>query len=547
MKKSIIYGLIGIWSLTLLNTSCMDEGLNQNPIGITDEDLYQDNNHIGAYFPAIQQMIYCNYNWGWGTDWTFQVMQNLNADLFSGYMATATNFSGNVNNQTYTYMPGWSDPAWDYTYSYLMPNTLDITKKCNEDYEVYSHFDAINKILKVLAISRLSDMYGPVIYSEYGKSATGGKYDSVQDLYKSFFKDLDEAVATLDTYIDSHPGQKPFKKFDMVYAGEYSNWVKFANTLRLRLALRIVKADEATAKTEAEKAVNAPYGVMETNKDNFVVKGGTYFHPLTAISQWGDISISANIESILGGYDDPRLSAYALPAIDGTHKGEVKGMRMGIHNLDKFQYIAKTDPITYKVSPTIYFNDNTMPAILMTAAESNFLRAEAALRGWDSGIGTGDGVAKSFYEAGVNISFVQWEVASGTYFTTSNKPADFIDQLQPDTESSAAVSTTTTNWDDATSKEEKLEKIITQKWIAGFPEGYNAWAEYRRTGYPKLFPITNNTSGGEVPTSTGFRRVQFSSAELSGNAAGVADATVKLGGPDKVTTRIWWDVNIPNF
>lgn len=541
MKKSIIYGLIALFSLGLMPSSCIDKDFNANPLGVTGDDLYMDNNHIGAYFPAIQQMIYCNYNWGWGTDWTFQVMQNLNADLFSGYMACANTKFAIGYNQTYSYTPGWCDPAWDYTYSYLMPNTLDISKKCAENYALYSHFDAVNKILKVLAMSRISDQYGPIIYSEYGKSKTGGTYDSVQELYSLFFKDLDDATAILEKYMEENPGSKPFKKFDMVYAGEFANWIKFANTLRLRLAMRIVKADAAWAQKEAEKAMKAPSGLIVSNGENFTVKGGKYFHPLTAISKWGDTSISANIESILSGYEDPRLSAFAAPVNKGNFKGKIKGLRAGIHN-DNNKYIYAN-----LVSAPIYVDDNSMPAILMTAAESYFLQAEAALRGWATPSGSGASVAKVLYEMGVNTSFSQWDVTSSTYFTGSKKPADFIDQLQPATENSPAVSTTTTQWDDATTDEERLEKIITQKWIAGFPEGYNAWAEYRRTGYPRLFPITNNTSGGEIPTATGFRRLKFSVAETDGNPTGVADAIVKLGGPDLATTRIWWDIDKPNF
>lgn len=547
MKKSIIYIIIGVMSLCLTTTSCIDEGLNTNKIGITDEDLTQDFNHIGVYFPAIQQMIYCNYNWGWGTDWTFQVMQNLNADLFSGYMASATNFAGNVNNQTYTYMPGWSDPAWDYTYSYLMPNTLDIKKKCEENYAEYAHFNAVNKILKVLAMSRLSDIYGPIIYSKYGDSKTGGEYDSLQDLYGYFFADLDDANSILSAYITANPGVKPFAKFDMMYEGDYSKWIKLSNTLRLRLAMRIVKSNASLAKTQAEKAMADAGGLIETNAENTTVSGRNYFHPLTAISDWGDISISANIESILGGYDDPRLAAYAIPANFGANVGKIKGMRMGIHNLSSNLYVEKTDPVKYMVSPAIYLKNKLMPAVLVTASETKFLKAEAALRGWTTNGGTGDGAAKQFYEEGIQTSFDQWGVGSATYLTSGKIPSAFVDQLQPATESSAAVSTTTTAWSDAVNNEEKLEKIITQKWISGFPEGYNAWAEYRRTGYPKLFPITNNTSGGVVPTSTGFRRVSFSEAEKSGNAAEVADATTKLGGANSPTTRLWWDVAGANF
>ena len=362
---------------------------------------------------------------------------------------------------------------------------------------------------------------------------------------KNFFKDLDTAVQVLNAYVNAEETRtaKPFAKFDMAYGGDYVKWIQYANTLHLRLAMRIVKADPNLAKTEAEKAVKAAYGLIEDNSGNFTISGKGYFHPLTAIAKWGDTSISANVESILSGYQDPRLQAYALPVNAGEHIGQIKGMRQGIHNLAENKYVPGGDPLLYKISPPIHMNDNSMPAILLVAAEADFLRAEGVLRGWNMGGGT----AKSYYESGITKSFSQWKVSLSDYLNSDKLPVAFTDQLQPATESSPAVSKVSPKWDDAASNEIKLEKIITQKWIAGFPEGYNAWAEYRRTGYPKLFPITNNTSGGAVPTETGFRRVEFSESEVSGNAEGVADAIKKLGGPDLPITRIWWDVNKANF
>jgi hypothetical protein len=93
----------------------------------------------------------------------------------------------------------------------------------------------------------------------------------------------------------------------------------------------------------------------------------------------------------------------------------------------------------------------------------------------------------------------------------------------------------------------KLQKIITQKWIAGFPEGQEAWSEYRRTGYPKLLPVLKNTSGGKIDSDLGVRRVNFVQAEKDGNAGGVATGVTKLGGTDNGGTRIWWDVIGGNF
>jgi len=294
--------------------------------------------------------------------------------------------------------------------------------------------------------------------------------------------------------------------------------------LRLRLAMRVVKYDAQWAKTEAEAAVAA--GIITSNDESFTVSGLGYFNPLAAISGgWNDISISANLESILGGYNDARLAKMAT----GN-----KGMRSGIPNLSDYDYHPVVSYVNVSTSD---------PANLLMLAEAYFLRAEGALRAWN--MGSGD--AKSFYEAGVKASFEQWGASIGDYLSSDNVPADFVDQLQPAIASSPAVSKVSPKWDDAASNEVKLEKIITQKWIAGFPEGINAWAEWRRTGYPKLFPIVKNDSQGAIPTELGVRRLPFSSAEKSGNAAGYADAVQKLKGADTGATRIFWDIDKANF
>ena len=129
----------------------------------------------------------------------------------------------------------------------------------------------------------------------------------------------------------------------------------------------------------------------------------------------------------------------------------------------------------------------------------------------------------------------------------ANITVDNTDPKNP-ANSSAAVSTITVQWDGTASNEQKLERIITQKWLAIFPDGQEAWSEYRRTGYPKLFPVANNFSVGTIDTQIGIRRIPFPTSEYgNGNSAEVAKAVGLLGGPDNGGTRLWWDVNKTNF
>ena len=233
--------------------------------------------------------------------------------------------------------------------------------------------------------------------------------------------------------------------------------------------------------------------------------------------------------SILGGYGDPRLEKF------GIAKGKkVVGVRTGIPGLeetaDKYKAVISNINVT-----------TSTPGTIMTAAEAYFLLAEAALRGWNAG-----GSAKTYYEQGIAASFSDFGVPLGDYLNNSNVPAAWVDPLVADF-NSPAVSTVSPKWDDAKTDEERLEKIITQKWIAAFPEGKQTWAEWRRTGYPKLFPILKNDSQGIITTEYGVRRLPFVLSEVSKNPEGYADAVKLLGGPDNGATRLFWDVNKGNF
>lgn len=197
------------------------EDMNTNPKGVSDEELKQDNNYIGMHFIPMMQSIYYNKNAGVNV-WEYQLIQNLNADLWSGYISTATAFAGNVSNVTYAMNAGWNDNCWDYAYRNVMVESLKITNKCKDDMETYAHFEAINTICRVIAMSRLADQYGCIIYSHYGESATGGEYDSGQDAYKKFFEELKEAADVLRTAKEKDVAS--FMMFDYAYGGNLNKW-----------------------------------------------------------------------------------------------------------------------------------------------------------------------------------------------------------------------------------------------------------------------------------------------------------------------------------
>ena len=177
----------------------------------------------------------------------------------------------------------------------------------------------------------------------------------------------------------------------------------------------------------------------------------------------------------------------------------------------------------------------------MAAAEIWFLRAEAALRGF-----TSEDV-ESCYKQGVTTSFAQWD-ASGVseYLESENTPADYVDTFDKNFDAKATTSITP-KWDNAADNEPKLERIIPQKWLAIYPEGCEAWAEQRRTGYPKLFKVVVNNSSNAISTDEMIRRVFFNQDYITNNKP-LYDALVsKLGGQDTGGTRLWWDTGKNNF
>lgn len=554
MKKKVISYIASTLSAAVVLSGCTGafEDMNTSPTGVTDDELLQDNNYIGAHFPSMEKSIYYNPG-GWG--WDFQTAQNLTFDIWSGYMATPSYFLNGDDTQTNVTHRGWTDTYWSDMYDAIMIDQLKVKEKCEEaGMETYAHFDAINTILRVLGMHNVVDGYGPIIYSKYGDTMLGGVYDAAEDVYKQFFAELTDACNVLDEYSKNDEAAS-FAAFDAYYGGDLTKWMKLCNTLRLRLAMRVVKYDANWAKTEAEAAIAAPQGLLQSGEGCYM-SGFEWKHPLYTCSiEYNDMFISADTKSILGGYGDPRLAKFGIAKKitwkDGTSSSEVLGVRRGISDLDVLVDRYKA------ILANINVEQNT-PGLIMSSAEPYFLLAEAALRGWNAG-----GTAKDFYEAGVRASFSEWGVSGvDDYLQSHDVPADFVDPLTlvandgseaalkavalAEPNSRAAASTTSPCWDDATTQEEQLEKIITQKWIAGFPEGKNAWAEWRRTGYPKLMmPRINNNP--DIDPEVGVRRMQFIQDEISNNPEGYAQAVELLGGPDTGATRIFWDVDAPNF
>lgn len=515
------------------------EKYNTSLSGVNDEILNADFTKVIGPLKELQKNLINQ------TNWIYQLQQNLNADIYSGYFMSPTTYGGD-NNTNYYMKDGWNER--------VMINQLDDGLQKAVNFEAgtlaypavtFNHCRGMAAVLKVIITHKVSDVHGPVIFTHYGKpnADLSVDYDSQQDAYTAFFSMLDSALVYLKAAADTGD-TKALTGADLVYGGNVTKWIKLANTLRLRLAIRIKYADAAKAKLEGEKALNPSNGgLIITNEDNAFINYGSA-HPIyDIIYSWGDCRSGAPLGSILGGYNDPRLTHYMLPAKDSLVEGQYIGIRNGITLVDNDRYRSYSQPAA-KAAAGDYFSQTNGMAKLAAASETLFLLAEAALEGWANA-----GTAQENYETGINLSFQEWAAGSSADYI-----ADSIHTPQPYIDPKAVVagendiiagdsslSTARIKWDESANTEIKLEKIITQKWIALYPDGQEAWSEFRRTGYPKLFPVVHNQSGGTISTAAFIRRLPICNKFKDSDPIGYGKAVATLGGPDLGGTKLWWD------
>lgn len=517
-------------------TGCTDnfESDNETKGAFNDEVKEFDYQKYTMPFEIIQSGIYFQYNWGDGLNWPWQLTQALQHDMFSGYFHDKLS-SFNSKNSVYNINTGWSNAAWNYTYKYIFPTAYKSEiNSIGSDKTI--HYYGLTKILKVELMHRISDTYGPIVYSKFG-SSDDNSVDTQQEAYTHFFDDLDKGIDALDTYLKNGGKDDAFNSTDMMNAGGIKGWIKFANSLRLRLAMRISNVDKKNAEIQAKKALENPYGVLEVAKEVIQVSGHGYTNPLISVAGWGEVYMGASMASVLNGYEDPRREKWYNKATLKGHEDEWLGIPQGV-------YMQDGDPNYYEsYSAMKATGGESTPAILMTAAETWFLRAEAALRHFTNED------PKECYETGVRTSFAQWGAGDATDYLASNKkPLDYKEMVPAsggkDMKTLISISP---KWNASADNEGKLEQIITQKWLACWPESYEAWSEQRRTGYPKLFKVQTNNSAGKIDTDAMIRRLPFSTDDADKDPIQYKFLLQALGGADNGGTRLWWDTGKNNF
>ena len=512
MKKNKFFHLPMLLLLVTTLFSCtkdFDE-LNTDKTKLTELDAVGVNNAFAAaQYRAIQA--------------SWQTFQSLFSDLQSQYFANvAINFPSDRN----VMVGSWLNGAFNGFYSSAIPpllGVLDNTKPGGPAANPGIY--AVAQIWKVQAYLPRTDYRGPIPYSKVGSGEKSVEYDSQEAIYKDFFAILKQAVADLQPLRGT---TLALGANDQVYGGNVDKWIRFANSMRLRLALRVSAVDPALAKSEAEAAVTA--GVLTSNADDALLKVTTNsLNPMCQATAWNEFRMSAAMESVLKGYSDPRMTQMFDPA---ASSGQYKGLRNGYSQVQLGQ--AENGPNANSNVATRFLPDNqfSTPFLIMYAAESWFLRAEGALNGWNMGTGT----AQSFYESGIRTSMASWGftgAAVDAYIASTAKPVALTDAVR-----TPALSDITVKWETTPAKQR--EQILTQKWIANWPNGHEAWAEYRRTGFPKLYPRLNSDEP-LVPGNAVIRRTPYTSGEIATNPKGVTSGVTKLGGADNPTTRLWWN------
>jgi hypothetical protein len=546
MKKyfryKAFYLLMATGLFTVSCTSEFDKINSEYTPGLGDEQLNADFGQLVASMKLMQRGL-VHYNLG-----VYQLQQNLNADMFSGYFSTSNPFNGNNFNSTYFMMDNWNERIMITQLEDVL-NKQDVFKAVMEKTYSGYNFDkslAIMDIIKVISSLKVSDVHGPVIYSKFNKPNSDGStdFDSQEAAYHYFIADLTKAITILENTNTAAEDQSVMKAADVFYGGDTVKWMKFANSLKFRIAMRMRYAAPNDSKKFAEEALASPVGLIENNTDNALINYGTPSPIGGVIYEWGDCRSGAPLLAYLNGFKDPRISAYAIKATDPAVAGQYIGIRQGIDlKGDKTFYVNYSVPLADAAGGPYFAPGNQSgKGKIFTAAETWFLRAEAALFGY-----AGAGDVKSNYEMGVKTSMEEWGKSAdyGTYITDDVS----IEQPYIDPKNTAnnipagnsMLSTITIKWNDTDNQERKLERVMTQKWLALYPDGSEAWAEQRRTGYPILFKNILNSSQGNIDTDKMVRRVPIATKYRNNNPIGYQKALGTLGGPDIGSTKLWWD------
>lgn len=479
-KYMVIASLITIGVLT--NSSCKKfYDINKDPDALTSA-------------PIEQQLTSLTVNVGFYAGSDINRFTSLIMQQYSGQSSGAQNQTQDY--EKYQIQGSDENNAWSAMYATILNDAENIIT--NASATGSPHYSGVAKILKAYAYQISVDVWGDIPFSEAQKLTenTQPKYDTAASIYTALIKLLDEGIAEVNaTTSNKTPGANT-----TIYPGNFattkSNWIKFANTLKLRLFLHYSESDAGFAKVQIDQLVNSGALFMAGNADNFQMSFLNQAASKNPIDQFetaraGYLVANNKLVSLMNAKADPRRAAYftQFPAGSGLYAGSIGGAAPS-------QNYSKLHTYLRGFNGTAYTGD--APIRMLTFAEYNFIRAEAALRF------SSPGVAQTFFTAGITASMADAGVstANATTYITAN----------------GTLTGTTA---------QQLEQIITEKYIANYGVAVEPWTDWRRTGYPPITPPANAVVS-YVP-----RSLYYPQSEIDLNP----NAKQKPG----LDVRIFWD------
>ncbi len=404
------------------------------------------------------------------------------------------------------------------TYSTTLQDLQVILNNCSQDPVYSSGFGDVGTqvgvatLLKSYIMWTMTDRWGDLPYSEALQGANNllPKYDKQEDIYKTLLSDISNALASLN------PAGVAIKG-DVIYAGNVTKWRKFANSLRMLIALRMSKRypnPGEFAATEFQKSLDNGYGYISTNADNFSLAypGGAFLNPIYGQNISQDNALALTFTDALNGMGDTRRLSMASNT-NGAPYGLSGAAPIGT-------------PYARMGNGAFAAANGTM--VVINAASVLLAHAEATERGWVAG---GTSAAKTLYDAGVTASFAQWGQTMPAGFL-SGGVADYNVGIGV-----AAIGGTSVAGSNGTTGT-ILKRIALQQWIAFYPGGVQGWSNMRRTGIPDLRPtIFAVPAGTQIP-----RRYKYGSTDFESNKLAVEAAVARIpGGVNSQDAKMWWD------
>lgn len=510
MKKIVyIIFLFALTALTACEKGLSDLNVNRTSPTSLDPALLLNQAVINTSFP-VKTLV---FDIG-----VVQQMVTPNGGVLAG-----ANFNQDSRDVT-------TQPLWTAYYQSVIKNTHDAIMR-SKDNPARSNMYNMARIFQAYVFMILTDEYGDIPYTEggagYSDQILFPTYDAQQDIYPKIIQELTEAAAALSSSGTVETG-------DVLYAGDVNKWKKFAYSLLLRAGMRMSKVDP----TRAQSTVQAAFagGVITSNADNAYIRHDANFtQPIGGTlngSEAANFYLTKPFVDQLKSTNDPRLPAIAIRyvgaasgagqtvAVGSTDPTKQIGMPVGYDNgtiVAQAQADGLASFYDYTQADRRRILKISSPVFLVTAAQTNLLLAEASFRGWITG-----GTAGQYFSDGIKAHMDQMALYDpgcavagadrDNYVTAHPLPAG-----------------------------DELEQINIQYWIASFLNGPEAFANFRRSGYPALTPNPyGQPNNPDVPNGTFIRRLTYPTSELSVNTKNVNEAIARQGA-DKLSTRIWWD------